>query len=735
VLLPFRRAAIVIFFIFPLIITSCSQSGSTDSMSSADSMSSTDSSTSDGVLAEIPEEYRQFFSTCPGKPSIEFKFDEEMLSDVVVGYCEHSGTKFTQFTIPLMEDSNSYNQNEDGLSAGSTSESNSNDEAGRAQNLVFQTVPSGGVLNSYFELHPRLFPEMAQSIEITKPIKVSSMSMLPNHLKIAKSDEIFESTFKENYPWSNDDFHIYNEGYTINTSWFVSIYKWNKKTEIPVNLNLEDGFDLIHEQRTEESLTLNKIFNFDIRPTVELEPGKYVILLGSIIEEKNLLAIRFAGQQNGSNTKGGYDNNEPTDCKYQPVRDLTPNTKNYRGFFPGKADSVKGTTGFSKNFEITPTKVFECDSSTNMIWNSGDVQINFYEAPEEKSFKYISLEANLPKSAYERLACDPFDKRLKNYHLPNGVGPEARVAAACVTLDWIEAGVPRNTNLTTYFSEDIPQIIRQRAKESIYAGERAFGKFGSNDRSYTLLLSSDPAYSCEVGKSLMSKKKESTTGVLSGNRNKWEINRNSGCPGAAYASGGMEPKNFGSNLQEYFMWTLYDKISIKVECLDSQCGQMWWIKYLNHEFVHAIQSQIMRSQPRGPEDPGVWAGEGQAMFYQVTVGELHRGPGDFRAPMMAELKNDMKSANISQVKIEDSSNTNAFNLPYSAGYFAWEYLIAHYGTEKAWSWWKVWNGSTCTTGGPDKCWRQAAPKTFGKTDQQILSEINKYINAQISSVN
>jgi len=719
VVAPLRRAAIVIFFIFPLILTSCSNSTSTNTRAS------------DGILSEIPEEYREFFNTCPGKPSIEFKFDEEMFSDVVVGYCEHSGGKFTQFTIPLMEDSNSSNQNGDDFSAGSTSESKFNDEAGRAQNLVFQTVPGGGILNSFFELHPRLFPEMAQSIEIIKPIKVSSMSMLPNHLKIAKSDEIFESHFKDDYQWSNDDFHMYNEGYTINTSWFVSIYKWNKNTEIPDDLYLEDGFELIHEQRTEESLTLNKIFNFDIHPTLELEPGKYVIVLGSIIEEKNLLTIRFAGQQNGSNTKGGYDNNEPTDCKYQPVRDLTPSTKNYRGFFPEKTDSVIDTTGFNKYFEITRTKVGECDSSSNMIWNSGDVQINFYETPQEKSFKYISLEADLPKSSYANLACDPFDERLKNYHLPNGVGPEARVAAACVTLDWIEAGAPQKTSLTTYFSEDIPQIIRQRAKESIYAGERAFGKFGSNDRSYTLLLSSDPAYSCEVGKSLMSKKKESTTGVLSANRNKWEINRNSGCPGADYASGGMEPKNFGSNLQEYFMWTLYDRNAVNPECLDKECGQMWWIKYLNHEFVHAIQSQIMKSTPRGPEDPGVWASEGQAMFYQVTVGELHRGPGDFRAQMITDLVNDMKTANISQVKIENSSNTNAFNLPYSAGYFAWEYLIAHYGTEKAWSWWKVWNGSTCTTGGPDKCWRQAAPKTFGKTDQQILSEINNYINAQI----
>jgi hypothetical protein len=719
-----KRKSFVVFFIVSILLNACSSNVEI----AGNSGKSANSNIGKSANSNIPEEYREFFENCPGEPSIEFKFDAEMNSEVVVGYCEHSGTKFLQFTTPLPSDSNGSDQNKVSSSASATPDDSENN-----RKIVFQTVPKGSNLNSYFELHPKLFPQMAQTIQIDKPLKFSSMSMLPNHLKIAKSDEIFESTFKADYQWSNEDFLIFDDNYTVNTSWFVSIYRWTKSGEIPNNLNLEDGFELIHEQRSEESMTLNNIFSFDIRPAIELDAGKYVILLGSIIHEKNLMIIRFAGQQNGSNTKGGYDNNEPTNCKYTPTEDLTPYSKNYRGISTQKTESVIGTVGFLKKFEVARTKVGECDLSSNMVWNSGDVQIFFHETPIEKSFKYISLNAALPRSSYENLACDPFDERLKNYYLPNGVGPEARAAAACVALDWIESGVSEKTQLTTYFSEDIPQIIKQRAEDSIHAGERAFGKFGSKDRTYTLLLSSEPSFSCDVGKSLMSQKNESTTGVSQNDLNKWEKNRNSGCPGADFFSGGMEPKNFGSNQQDYFMWTLYDKSSIDLNCLDSECGQMWWIKYINHEFVHAIQSQIMKSQPRGPQSPGIWAGEGQAMFYQVTVGELHRGPGDFRSSMITELLNDMKTANISEVKIEESSNLNAFNLPYSAGYFAWEYLIAHYGTERAWSWWKIWNGSTCTTGGTDKCWRQASPKTFGKSDQQILSEINNYINAQISN--
>jgi hypothetical protein len=682
------------------------------------------SASSNKALSEIPEEYREYFETCPGTPSIEFTFDESTGKDVVVGYCQHSGQIFTQFTLinPIQT-----------TPEREQIELPAQDPNTISRDLVYQMIPADGILNSFFELNPKFSPQFAQTIDISDSIDFSSISLFPYELKIAKTDAVF----KNNYDYDENDFTTYRSSFTLATSWFVSIYKWEKASKIPDDINLKDGFSLIHEQRTEEIIDVGREFNFRMTPSISLEPGQYLIVFGSIFSEKNMVAMRFSAQQNGDRDKGGIDANSPVDCVYQKIIDENPNSKAYVPDFSAlKVGNVVDTWGFSEKFKHGLTKVAECgeiglyDPET-MIWNPGDLQVKFFRNREVQTFKYLSNEPKLPKNSYANMACDPFDPRLKNYLFPDGAGPEARVAAACVALDWIESGVSEKTKLTTYFSNDIPLEVQQRLKDSIFAGERAFGKHGSSDRTYSLLYSIDPEYSCTTGREIMASQKETSANILPQNRNKWDLNNNSGCPEGEYRPGGAEPKNFGSNQQNYFTWTLMEPKDIKLECLDVQCNMMWWVKFINHEYVHSIQLQRTKQQPYGPADPGVWAGEGQAMFYQVQAGELHRGPGDYRAYIMDELIRDMKDANITSIKIEETANyENAWNLPFSAGFFAWEYLIANYGTERSWSWWETWSGRSCKNVGPDSCWREAAPKTFGKSDKQILNEINSYINAQ-----
>ena len=599
--------------------------------------------------------------------------------------------------------------------------------------VVFQTISNGGTLNSFFELHPRFSPQFAQTMDISEPLVFSSISLFPFELKIAKTDAVFKS----NYNYNEDDFTTHTSNFTLAPSWFVNIYKWKKDSKIPDELNLNNEFELIHEQRTEEIIDVGKEFNFRMTPAVSLAPGQYLIVFGSIFNEKNMLTLRFSGQQNGDREKGGMDADSLVDCAYTKVKDENPNSKAYVPSLNFMMDNIVDTVGFATRFKHGLTKVEECVEigqydPNDMIWNPGDLQIKFFNNKDEQNFKYLSNEPKLPKNSYANLACDPFDPRLKNYLLPDGAGPEARVAAACVALDWVESGVSETTKLTTYFSSGIPLEVQQRLKDSVYAGERTFGKHGSENRTYSLLYSTDPEFSCKTGEEIMATQKETTVMILPQNRNKWGPNNNSGCPEGEYRPGGAEPKNFGSNQENYFTWTLKEPTDIKLECLDVQCNMMWWVKFINHEYVHSIQLQRVKEQPYGPADPGNWAGEGQAMFYQVQAGELHRGPGDFRAYIMDELLRDMKDANITSIKIEETSNyENVGNLPFSAGFFAWEYLIAHYGTEKSWSWWETWSGKDCkNVGRTDTCWREAAPKNFGKTDQQIIGEINNYINAQ-----
>ena len=713
-----KYKSFILFILLPFLLASCGTSANVAGPNSGN----------------IPDEYKKFFETCPGIPSVEEKMDGSRA--VVVGYCEHSGQKFTQFTIdnPKFTQTNADSAQ---IQSDQNIETDINDtKTDENQDLLFQLIPKGEILNSYFEINPKHVPDIAQSIKIDKTSTFSSLSLFPNYVSLADQSKVFN----KNYQYDNKDIQVKREDLTLTPSWFVYIYKWKNSTQLNDELDVDRDFTLIHQQRSEEIIEVGKEFNFKLTPEVTLEPGNYLFVFGSIFYENNLFTIRFEGQQNGTNILGGYDHNVPTECKYTLTKDSTPDSKVYRPNFGAKVTTdgfkISYTKTINKKFEVYDTKVGECSklgdyNSNTGVWNPGDLQIYFYEN-KPKTFKYLSKTADLPQEKYKNLACDPFDPRLKNYYLPNGVGPEARVSAACATLDWIESGAPTDVKITTYFSSEIPPLIQQRVKNSILAGERTFGKYGSKDRTYSILYSTDFDFSCKTGKEIMLAQKETTPGILIKNRNKWELNRNSGCDKDNFFPGGGEAKVFGKSLQNYFLWTLLKPEDIKPECLDNKCNMMWWVKFLNHEFVHAIQAQRTKKQPRGPEDPGNWAGEGQAMFYQIQTGELHQGPGDYRVNMMEELTTDMKSANISEVKIEEVSKSNVYNLSFSAGYFAWEYLIAHYGPEKAWSWWEVWNGSTCTVGGPDKCWRQASQKTFGKTDQQILKDINTYVNAQLS---
>lgn len=713
--MKYKKFFLLLFL--PFLITSCTSPGNTAASNSE----------------SIPNEYKELFKTCPGVPSIEEKMEGSR--EVLVGYCEHSGQKFTQFTIDNPKVA-STNVDSGKMQFDSSNEKDFNTKVlNETQELIFQQIPKGDNLNSYFSINPKYFPDIAQTVKIDKTITFSSLSLFPTLVSLADQDQVFA----DDYQFDGKDVENKEENFISMPSWFVYIYKLKNATEFTDKLDVEKDFTLVHQQRSEEIIEVGKEFNFKLTPEVTLEPGKYLFVFGSLFYENNLLNLRFSGQQNGTNTLGGYDHDAPTECKYEQTKDSTPELKAYSPYSSEKAPDgfeIPTSKEINKIFVVSETKVGECAKlgdydPNNMIWNKGDLQIFFYKN-KPKTFKYLSKTANLPSEKYKNLACDPFDTRLKNYYLPNGIGPEARVSAACAALDWIESGAPTDVKITTYFSSDIPPIIQQRVKNSILAGERTFGKYGSKDRTYSILYSSDFEFSCITGKEIMKLQKEMTPMILTENRNKWETNKNSGCDKEKFFPGGGEPKVFGKNLQNYFQWTLLNPEDIKPECLDNKCNMMWWVKFLNHEYVHAIQFQRIKKQPRGPEDPGNWAGEGQAMFYQIQAGELHQGPGDFRTNMMEELITDMNSAQISEIKIEEVSKSKVYNLSFSAGYFAWEYLIAHYGPEKAWSWWEVWNGSTCTVEGPDKCWRQASQKTFGKTDQQILKEINTYINAQLS---
>jgi hypothetical protein len=66
---------------------------------------------------------------------------------------------------------------------------------------------------------------------------------------------------------------------------------------------------------------------------------------------------------------------------------------------------------------------------------------------------------------------------------------------------------------------------------------------------------------------------------------------------------------------------------------------------------------------------------------------------------------------------------------YATGFFAYEYLAAHYGIPATFDWLTSWNSATCTSA---DCWRDTAQQTFGTSGDELLRVLSTYVTAQLT---
>ena len=342
-----------------------------------------------------------------------------------------------------------------------------------------------------------------------------------------------------------------------------------------------------------------------------------------------------------------------------------------------------------------------------------------------KKEEIYSLKATLPASAYENLACDPFDSRLKKKKLPNGVGPEARVAAACIQIAWIEGGKRARPPVKITFSPSFPKKYKKIIKKSIQGGERIYGHLTYPGTRYEAVFGSDESWMCDYGKENVD-----TRAIGKGTQfQSWASDRNSGCPGAPSGFAGWEPKILGANGETIFMWSFVRKKDLK----EFERGPSNWLKFVSHEFVHGVQSQKayalgFRGGP--PISPDRWYGEGQAQYIGFSTGGLVASPADLRPFALQELKRDLKRYKLKSVDMNNVGFNSNSELAFSAGYFAYEYLLAHYGLERTFNFYTDWASAPCS-GNFNECWRGSAQTVFGKSADQLMDDLNKYINSQI----
>lgn len=245
--------------------------------------------------------------------------------------------------------------------------------------VVYESIRSGP-MNSFFEWSPRYFPQIGQSITVTSPVRLDEVRVFPDESSRWKKLEYAQRNEQGEYDqaWVQS-----NVSGKVPVDTTLEIWRYLGGGVIPDAFNTLEGFESVYRGQTGKDLRLGKPYSIPVKPAVVLQPGRYFVSLGMVTSDVNLSAIRFNGQQNGTNTKGGYEHDVPKPaCKYKPTRD---SSKGDRAFRLDTSDQPPpgpppATVNFGTTFAEQDTKVSECAvaglyGDESMIWNPGDLKM------------------------------------------------------------------------------------------------------------------------------------------------------------------------------------------------------------------------------------------------------------------------------------------------------------------------------------------------------------------------
>jgi len=231
--------------------------------------------------------------------------------------------------------------------------------------------------NSFFGVNPTVAPELGQTFEVKKSTSISRVEIRPTMISRVKSIDIF---LGEDYTLDKVDNRFSDKPLKTRTT--LTIYKWNGPGKPPEFFDLSQGFSEIHRQTYKKPLVVGKPFVLNLNKKVNLQKGIYFVVYGFTFSDKKIIDVRFAGQENGSNTMGGLNYDQPFDCKYKRTKDRTPG---FSAYITDARDRQKtgefpGTVGFGTLFRRAVTKISECAAlgvygNENMIWNPGDLDL------------------------------------------------------------------------------------------------------------------------------------------------------------------------------------------------------------------------------------------------------------------------------------------------------------------------------------------------------------------------
>jgi hypothetical protein len=133
-------------------------------------------------------------------------------------------------------------------------------------------------------------------------------------------------------------------------------------------------------------MKIGKRVTFPLKGGARVEPGRYFLVIGVRFADNRVFNLRFTGQENGTNTKGGYGHDKPVppECSaYKRTRDAHPGGQAYRVIPNHQPQAPDWLAPFGTEFMVVDTKVaMPCEmdgvyGDAAQIWNPGDLGMVF----------------------------------------------------------------------------------------------------------------------------------------------------------------------------------------------------------------------------------------------------------------------------------------------------------------------------------------------------------------------
>ena len=249
--------------------------------------------------------------------------------------------------------------------------------------VVYQTL-SASQENAFFDISSLYHPQVGQSLTVSESATWFSVEMGTFQVKLVNDPKVYQWLVDGGYDEAWFTSHM--RDFTVKARVTVELWRHNGNEALGEQVHLADDFTRVHRSTSLKSIPIGKRVVLPIKNGVKVDRGRYFAVIGVRFIDSKVFNLRFTGQENGSNTMGGYDHDHPVSPKcaeYKMSKDGHPGGQAYRPISDTQPVPPTWLAPFATSFEVVDTKVaMGCNMDGNydpndQIWNPGDLTMAF----------------------------------------------------------------------------------------------------------------------------------------------------------------------------------------------------------------------------------------------------------------------------------------------------------------------------------------------------------------------